>query len=323
MAQQMLSAAPIDLLRERIYVALVDDELCATVTLRPQTHRFRWDVLSLAAGSPHLDADDDVTTELWSALLEYAISCAGASGAKRLFATTADGSVGMRSLRNAGFEAYARFTVLERLGAPGRIESDCRPRRQEPSDVWSIHHLYHQTTPRVVQFAEALTSTVWELPSERLLARLVPRRHDVHALVLETAGGIEGYCRIETGPAGAFVSLIINPHVRHYAAPLVAAAIERSGIGPSTRIEIAIPEYASELVWSMENAGFTQAGERVAMVRHTTAPAIIYGRLAPVPSEVAERAPRGIPSYCRVGDGRVAATDNQRNARIRWEHMPS
>jgi hypothetical protein len=313
----MLSAAPMDVLRDRVYVALVDDELCAMVTLRPQTHRYRWDVLSVAAGSPHLDADDDVTMELWSALLEYSISCAGASGAKRLFAMAADGSVGMRSLRHAGFEVYARLTALERVGPPAVDMSECRLRPQEPSDVWSIHHLYHLTTPRVVQFAEALTSTVWELPSEPLLARFVPRRHDTHAFVLETTDGIEGYCRIETGPAGASVSLIINPHLRHLAAPLVAAAIERSGVGGSTQVEIAIPEYASELVWFMENAGFTVAGERVAMVRHTTAPAIIYGRLAPVPSEAAERAPRGIPSYCHVGGGRVAAVDIQRTTRIR------
>ena len=45
--------------------------------------------------------------------------------------------------------------------------------------------------------------------------------------------------------------------------------------------------------------GFELEHERTAMVRHTTAPAVVHARLAPIPVEAGERVPRGIPTYVR------------------------
>ena len=129
-------------------VALVDGELCAYMVFRPQASRYRWDVLAVAAGSPRLDATDDVCIELWSALLEYAIKQAGEAGAKRLFATAPDDGAAYESLRATGFEQYAQFMILPGTRPGGPVGLPEGMREQDDSDVWSIHQLYHHVTPR-------------------------------------------------------------------------------------------------------------------------------------------------------------------------------
>lgn len=310
-AGQFLAMVPANLRQGRVIVALVDGELCAYMVFRPQTTRFRWDVLAVAAGSPRLDATDDVCIELWTALLEYAVRQAGESGAKRLFATSADDGAAFESLRAAGFERYAQFMILAGMRQSGPVGLPEGMREQEDSDVWSIHQLYHQVTPRAVQFAEALTSSVWELPQRNLLGRLTAMPPVSKAFVLDTGNGVQAYCAIQVRRGGAMARLLIAHECRALAVPFVLAAAAQAGVDPHCRLRLLVPGYASELVSGFREAGFELEHERTAMVRHTTAPAMVHARLAPLPSDMGERVPRGVPTYVR--NARRAVPDRGAN----------
>jgi hypothetical protein len=296
---QVLATIPANLRQGRVFVALVDGELCAYMVFRPHVSRFRWDILAVAAGSPRLDATDDVCIELWSALLEYAIRQAGEAGAKRLFATTDDDGVAFESLRAAGFERYARFMILVGARPGGPVVLPEGMRELEDSDVWSVHQLYHHVTPRSVQFAEALTSTVWEQPPRNLFDRLTPMSPRPRAFVLDTRDGVQAYCAISVRRGGAMARLMIAPEYRAQAVPFVLAAASQAGVDGDCRLRLLVPGYSMELVSGFVDAGFELETERTAMVRHTTAPAVVHARLSPLPAEAGERVPRGVPTYVR------------------------
>jgi hypothetical protein len=297
-----------------VFVAFVDDELCAFNVVEAQSRRYCWNVVALAAGSPRLDANDDVSGELWTALLEYAVRRAGEAHVKRLFASALEGSNAHRSLRMANFESFSRqFIVTGHLpGQPVGLPDGMRC--QEPSDVWSIHQLYHRTTPRAVQFAEALTSSTWE-PTCATLGRLLPFvRHPYTAFVLETRDGVEGYCRVQRGAGIAMLQLMMQPHMDDRAVEFAMACATESGVTQSERLCLVVPAYAQQRVTQFERAGFVVEAERLAMVRHTTAPAVVHAGLAPLPAlEAVERLPRGVPTYlARLGERGASYTPRAR-----------
>lgn len=298
-AGQVLATIPANLRQGRVFVALVDGELCAYMVFRPQSSRYRWDLLAVAAGSPRLDATDDVCVELWSALVEYAIKQAGEAGAKRLFATSPDAGAAIESLRSTGFERYARFMILAGTRPGGPVGLPEGMRVQDDSDVWSIHQLYHHVTPTAVQFAEALTSTVWELPQRNLLARMSGLPPKSSAFVLDTRDGVQAYCAIHVRRGGAMARLMISPEYHALAVPFVLAAASESGVDPNCRLRVLVPGYAGELVSGFMDSGFELEHERTALVRHTTAPAVVHARLGPIQLEAGERVPRGVPTYVR------------------------
>jgi hypothetical protein len=300
LAEEALTLLPDDVHRKHVFVASVDRELCASIMLRPQRHRFRWDVLMLAAGSPRLDADDDTCVELWSALLEFSIRQAGAAGAKRLFAAVDEGSAAHLSLRRSGFDGYTRVCTMQGRGPVPPVALPEGFREQDDSDVWSIHHLYHHVTPRVVQFAEARTSMAWELPRPSMFARVTARASaDARAFVIDRHHDVQAFCRIQQHRGGPVAEVLVHPNAGDLAVPLVMASAAQAGLSWETLIGICIPAYLGELVPAFEAAGFVADSERVAMVRHTTAPAIIHARPAPLPVEVRERVPRGIVTLRR------------------------
>lgn len=293
------AALPVPTRRTKVFVAAVDGELCAYVAVAPDEHRFVWNVECLASGSPRLEATEAVSLELWEALLELVIARAGEAHVRRVFAAACEDSVAWLSLRAAGFEAYTRLTIM--LGrAPGRELSRPRGmRRQERSDEWALHQLYHRVTPRAVQFAEARTSATWELRREVLLDKVVSRADEPAAFVLEAPQGVCAYCQVRRGAGLRHVELLIEPRVPD-AVGFVEAALAEAGASPDERTCVVIPAYAAERVSQFLDAGYVVGGERLALIRHTTSAARVRMRLAPLPAlDVAERAPApaGIPSY--------------------------
>lgn len=300
-AQQVYSAVAPGRACERSYVALVDNELCATLSMRPQTIAYCWDVATLAAGSTRLNGDDSTVLELWTALLNYGIVASGSLGVRRLFAAADEDSVSCKSLRSSGFEPYTRQTMLHAEGIAEAVGAPRGMRRMESSDTWSVHHLYHSVTPRPVQFAEARISAAWESPARSMLDRITPSRRDVHQYVLETVDGIVAYCRISIQRHRARVDLLMDRSARAELAGFVAAAIDDAGAA-GCRLDIVIPQYSIDLIPTLEQIGFAPVGDRIALVRHTTAPAVVHGRFA-VASIDGERAPKSVPSYYRSRSG--------------------
>jgi hypothetical protein len=301
-AGQVLSALPLDIRRERVYVALVDDQLSALAMMRQQTHRYRWDVVLLSAGGSRVDerGPGDDCVEVWAALLEFAIKEAGASGAKRLFATAMIDTPAYESLNRAGFDPYSRFTVVAGFLPASPIALPDGLRGQDPSDVWSIHQLYHHVTPDGVQFAEALTSSAWDIETRSLVERIGARRPQTLAYVLESDHGIEAYCRIERIAEAPVMTLMRSEECRTSALQLVAATASVGGLHPNRLLRVVIPAYTSEYIREFENEGFYVECERVAMIRHTTSRVAVRARPVPVLVEAGERVPKGVPTYYRV-----------------------
>jgi hypothetical protein len=281
-----------------VVVALVDGELCAFASIKPARDRFSWHLLTMAAGSPRLDAHESEVVELWSSLLEFAVARAGEAKAKRLFADCAEGSLAHESLAHAGFEAFTTHTTLiaeiaesDNLTIPG-----VRP--QEPSDAWSIHHLYHRLTPRLVQFAEARSSTSWELPRRSIKGRLPLASAGSKSFVFETIDGIEAHCHCERQGDGFRIDILVDPASALHSGEFVRHVSELAEIPVGSTLWTTVPGYARDVIGSLDEAGFRVYDERIAMVRHTTAPAKVHLRLAPLPSaESAERAVHGILTY--------------------------
>jgi hypothetical protein len=92
---------------------------------------------------------------------------------------------------------------------------------------------------------------------------------------------------------------MVSPEYRAQAVPFVTAAASEAGVDSNCRLRILIPGYQMELVSGFTDAGFELETERTAMVRHTTAPAVVHARLSPIPVEAGERVPRGVPTYVR------------------------
>lgn len=284
----------------RGFVALIDGELCAYLIVGRHDIPYRWDVIALGVGSPRLDASDDVSVELWVALLEYAIKDIGALGARRLYASAVEGSTLFEGLRQAGFSSYTRVSFLR--GHPSQLP-DRAPtgfRAQQASDVWSIHQLYHRSTPPVVQFSEALTSDEWELPEHSWRDRLSLRRHTPYGFVLETAEGVGGYCRVVRRGSTVMVSLLTNMAYRPAAVDLVSASVTAAGVDETDELNLVIPAYFQEAVSSFEAYGLRVETELISMVRHTTAPMVVHPDLRPATAAAEAKQPaRGVLTGAR------------------------
>lgn len=283
--------------REHPFVATVDGELCAYLVAQEQPRNYLWELVTIAAGSSRLTPTDDVSVELWTALIEFAVQQAGRSGAKRLFASARRDSPAFDSLKANGFGAFEdRFVLTGDLSQATEMETLAGLREQLESDVWSIHQLYHQTTPRAVQFAEALTSSEWE-PEPSIWWQRIAKGVQQFSFVLDSEDGVKGYCRIQRRQGRAMATFIGTPHCADRIAELILSSARLSGVGPNDVLQVVVPGYAMEHVSSLERYGFHVAWERIGMVKHTTAPVVVRPRLVPVAAgEERERAIRGVPS---------------------------
>lgn len=301
LTHQVMAALPVQIQDERGYVATVDGELCAYLVVERQPRLYQWELVSIAAGSPRLDATEDVCFELWSALIELAVQQAGQAGTKRLFASAEPGSPAYRSLRSTGFEPYETNMVLTgHLPSRRPVEPPQGMRSQLDSDVWSVHQLYHQVTPRAVQFAEALTSSEWDLHARSWWRRLASPNPPMASYVLDNTDGIGGYCRVEKRYGRAMLSFMCVPHFAECVDTFLLSAAREAGVGASDVVQIAVPGYAMEHVARLESAGFRVSWERTGLVKHTTAPVVVRPQLMPVSAvDERERAMRGVPSMYR------------------------
>lgn len=251
-----------------VLVAAVDDELCAFAVFDRDEPSYRWNLCWLAAGSPRVDATDEVSTELWNALLEEGIRRAGAAGARRVFAYCHPDSAEHHSLIATGYASYASYSVLRGQFKLGLRES-VRIREQHESDLWSIHQLYNRTTPRPVQFAEALTSDAWVTDDESMN----PFRHQSrYGFVVPTKDGIGAACHIDASSTRPTVTVLCD-HALTLALPsIVADSLDHASI--RLDVDVVLPGYQQELQNPLINAGFAVVDEVIGMVRHTTASVI-------------------------------------------------
>lgn len=301
LTHQVMAALPVQIQDERGYVATVDGELCAYLVVERQPRLYQWELVGIAAGSPRLNATDAVCIELWTALIELAVKQAGQAGTKRLFASADAGGAAYQSLRANGFEAFENILVMTGcLPSKRLVETPRGMRRQLASDVWSVHQLYHQVTPRAVQFAEALTSSEWDLDNRAWWRRLASPSPQSSSFVIDNTDGVGGYCRIEKRHGRAMISFMFAPHCSESIEGFLLSAAQEAGVGANDVVQIVVPGYAMEHVAQLEPAGFRVSWERTGLVKHTTTPVVVRPQLVPVSVvDDRERALRGVPSLYR------------------------
>jgi hypothetical protein len=298
LASVLLPAIPFRLQDELAFVATIDGELCAYLVAKSDPDHYQWTLSYVAAGSPRLDATDSVCVELWSALIEYSVKQAGASGSKRIFALARRDTPAYESLRSVGFEPYEdRFMLAGSIPDGELFDSLAGVKRQSNSDVWSVHQLYHTVTPRAVQFAEALTSEKWEVKADPWLTLPLVRGTQEASFVLEFGEGVVGHCRIVRRPGRAMVNYMIAPEYADQIAEFIVTSLREAGAGTDDQVQVCVPGYAMDHISRLEEAGFRVFWERAGLVKHTTASVVVRPRLVPVSGvEERERAVRGVPS---------------------------
>lgn len=301
LTHQVMAALPVQIQDERGYVATVDGELCAYLVVERQPRLYQWELVGIAAGSPRLDTTDDVCVELWTALIELAVKQAGQSGTKRLFASADADGPAYQSLRANGFEAFENILVMTgSLPSERVVETPPGMRRQLTSDVWSVHQLYHNVTPRAVQFAEALTSSEWDLDNRAWWRRLVAPNPQSSSFVLDNADGVGAYCRIEKRHGRAMINFMCAPHCSESIAEFLLSAARAAGVRTNDVVQIVVPGYVLDHVAQLEPAGFRVSWERPGLVKHTTTPVVVRPQLVPVSAvDDRERAMRGVPTLYR------------------------
>ena len=217
----------------------------------------RW-YLQYLSTAESVETDTDVPLSLF----EHAIAEAGWSGARRLMARSAPESALTGALRAAGFSAFCHENVYTARSAPTG-GSRGMVRVQESSDVWGIHQLYLQTTPRDVQNAEALTSHEWDVDLEGRSRR---------GWFIASEGVPTAYVRVRTSRRCYRLDAMFVPKVRSQLAALFNAVFAVLRAESARPIFIAIRGYQQELESVVEGLGFRLEADQLMMVRYTTVP---------------------------------------------------
>lgn len=217
----------------------------------------RWHLQYLASQE---EVDDGNAVHI--ALLEHAIGQAGWRGARRLMARTNTDSPFAGTLRSVGFTAFAREYVYAMPSIPQGTTGK-RVRTQEKSDVWSIHQLYLQTTPRDVQNAEALTSHFWDVDHEGRSRR---------GWFVSSDSGASAYVRVRTNRKLHLLDAMYHVDSLAQMSDLFHAVFHALRNESARPVYIQVRGYQQELETLLESMGFGLDTDQLMMVRYTTVP---------------------------------------------------
>ena len=218
-------------------------------------------VVALATYGPshQLPTDHDI----WFRLLETHVVQSAQHQIQRLYVTQPGTNSDMSEIfRQSGYTNYTRQMLL-RLDGPdwdhGTRIATMHP--QSRHDVWGVHQLYGQTTPRPVQHAEAKAARDWMLPLQTPWDG-VKRR----AWVLHNAAHISAALRVRSGREAHLMHLLIDPNARELATDMLRFGI--SQIADTLPIWLILRDYQEELLWSAQDLGFQPIDEQSLWVRH-------------------------------------------------------
>jgi hypothetical protein len=293
------SAMPVTRRGRKSFVAVADGSVAGVIDLVSDPPNHRW-VLSRMLTSRFLDNDRSGGSRemVWRELVLEAIRAAGSARAKRIHAVLPEESQVIPAVVSTGFTEYAHDTVLSAAPAP-ELKPAGVVRRQDPSDVWAIHQLYHQVTPRPVQYAEALTSNFW--------SRVVPGKHVVRGYVVEDGLEVVAHCRVAEGCDGPVLHVMVHPDALDLIAPVIRDVVVDLHASPRKRISVVVPDYLQEYISILETLGFAETGRQTRLVKYTVvAQRMQFRSVEELANEVPERVAAGTPtlSYAPSGEPR-------------------
>ncbi len=245
-------------LRAFSLVAVEDGRLAALA--QAATRDAAWHVVRLLTRN---DLPDAESAAVMASLLAQTAQSVAEHGAARIHARVERDSAACEAFARSGFAPYSYESVYwlahPLAQRPAAHQSPIRP--QENKDAWGIYQLYCAVAPRVVQVAEGVDASSFDLASAAAL-RAVQNVGD-RRWVLDVNGDILGYMR--TQRLGRRLALFLHPEAYRFAGQMVAAGL--TDLWPLRNIRCALPEYQSELGTALETAGLRFVGTQVVMVK--------------------------------------------------------
>jgi len=288
----LLAAVPVGRRYHRVFIADSDQPVEAVVELRPEREDYRWIVTGLGARIPRDGELSEEVSLVWSDLLSHASRVAGHSGAKRVHASVPPDTLIQKTLIRAGFSTYGYSTVMRAQQLRLADCEDAHIRERDPSDAWSIHHLYHLTTPRPVQYAEALNSNHWDA-HRTLNAR-------TRGFVIDDKDGLAGYCQLMSRGHCHALDVMVLPDKLGMLGQFVSEAIRLSNIEDAAEFWVFVPDYHLEYRSPLEALGFKEHSRQCLMVRYTMVPVNgHHARWTNVVTDVIDRLPARTPVVSR------------------------
>lgn len=287
-----LSALPVSRRVRKSFVATVEGRPVGLIDLVSDPQNHRW-VISRIATSRSLTPDRVAERDaVWRELAIQAIRAAGAARAKRVHACVPEQCPAEDALEETGFSAYAQDTVLMAQRLPSERRTGVA-RKQESSDVWSIHQLYHSVTPRSVQYAEALTSNFWD--------HVLPGQSPARGYVIEDGFEIVAHCRVTAVSDRPVLHVMVQHDALKLLEPLVADVLADISRGHQGEVVLIVPDYLQEYLAPLRGLGFEQSGRQTRLVKYTVVPRRMHVRgLEELAREVPERAVAGTPSFYSI-----------------------
>ena len=293
------------------FVLVRDGDVHAFVQARPRRDSHTWDVVYLAYGRKDRIGSAEARDAAWSALLDAATRTAGRRRATRLFARVADNADAMIALRDAGYITYGReMLYVAPYHKTARQEGD-QPalHRQQGGETWAIHQLYTLTTPKAMQFAEARTSSYWDLPrgGSSRAAYWIGEAHEVTA-----------YARTLSGELAHLIDVLFRPEAREQVPGFVRNVLATLSASEGDLIYVRTLGHQEDLGGMLDALGFSALIRQSLLVKYTT---------ISVREAVPAFAP--VPSLRKVAAGRVPSLSARCIApirlwrRISWPPWPS
>src|SRR5690606_15816104 len=109
---------------------------------------------------------------------------------------------------------------------------------QEQADVWAIHQLYMHSTPRDVQYAEALTSHSWDVQ-----AMWRDSGHGCRGWIIADDHLATGYARAVSRRDAHIVDFMLSPERRQDFPRLVSAVFKELSALPSRHVYVVVRDY--------------------------------------------------------------------------------
>lgn len=248
----------------RTFVYTVDGQLRAFVQAQPGRTLHTWDVLHLAYGRKDRIGSAEARDHMWGTLLDAVTRAAGKRRATRLFARVQEHADAMIALRAAGYMPYGSemlFVAPYHRTKPDPSALGVPLHRQSAGDTWAIHQLYTLTTPKAQQFAEARTSSHWDLPYRggAQAAYWIGDPHEITA-----------YARTLSGEHSHRVEVLYRPDVGVLLEPFVRQVFAALPAGEGDLIYCRVLGSQEDLGGTLETLDFSLLTRQSLLVKYTT-----------------------------------------------------
>lgn len=245
------------------YVLIKEGEPHAFAQAQPRRDSHTWDVVYLAYGRKDRIGSAEARDAMWSALLDAITRTAGRRRATRLFARVPDNADAMIALRDAGYITYGRemLYVMPYHKTVRNGGEEPALRRQQGGETWAIHQLYTLTTPKAMQFAEARTSSYWDLPR-----RSAPRA----AYWIGEAHEVTAYARTLSGEHTHLIDVLFRPETRERLPAFIESVLAALQAGEGDLVYVRTLGHQAELGGILESLGFSVLIRQSLLVKYTT-----------------------------------------------------